>query len=97
MKNSNTLPIKNLKTNIQYVVLVGETIHNLNRLTRIQLFRNFDNIGMQAGGWSVRWQGFEGNDFWTDLNKNTSNATSLLDALKSLQKVNNVNILTYLV
>jgi hypothetical protein len=42
-------------------VLIGEKIHNVNRLTRIQLFRNFDNIGMQCGGWTVRWQGVEGN------------------------------------
>jgi beta-glucosidase len=47
---------------------------------------------MQSGGWSVRWQGFEGNDFWSDANKNSSNATSLLDALKSLQKVNKVKL-----
>jgi beta-glucosidase len=57
------------------------------------LFRNFDNIGMQCGGWTVRWQGFEGNDFWKDSNKQSSNASSILDALKSIQAKNNVNYL----
>ena len=56
------------------------------------MFRNFDNIGMQCGGWTVRWQGFEGNDFWTGDNKVSSNASSILDALKDIQKQNNVNI-----
>ena len=41
---------------------------------------------MQCGGWSVRWQGFEGNDFWTGANKVKTNASSLLDGLKDLQK-----------
>jgi len=70
--------------------LVGESIININRLTRIELFRNFDNIGMQCGGWTVRWQGYLGNDFWTGANKVSSNASSVLDALKSLQSANNV-------
>ena len=56
LKNSNVLPAKSLYSGIKYVVLVGEKIININRLTRIQLFRNFDDIGMQSGGWSVRWQ-----------------------------------------
>jgi beta-glucosidase len=46
---------------------------------------------MQSGGWSVRWQGFEGNDFWTGNNKVSSNASSILDGLKNLQSKNNVN------
>lgn len=62
----------------------------MNRLTKIELFRNFDNIGMQCGGWTVRWQGYEGNDFWKDKNKQSSNASSILDALKTLQSKNNV-------
>ena len=65
LKNTNTLPAKNLMDGIKYVVMVGEKIININRLTRIQLFRNFDDIGMQSGGWSVRWQGFRGNDYWS--------------------------------
>jgi beta-glucosidase len=46
---------------------------------------------MQCGGWTVRWQGYEGNDFWKDQNKASSNASSILDALTALQKKNNVN------
>lgn len=48
---------------------------------------------MQCGGWTVRWQGFEGNDFWKDSNKQSSNASSILDALRSIQAKNNVNYL----
>lgn len=55
-------------------------------MTKIQLYRNFDNIGLQCGGWTVRWQGYQGNEFWADANKISSNATSILDALKNLQK-----------
>ena len=57
------------------------------------MFRNFDDIGMQSGGWSVRWQGFRGNDYWNDANKKSSNATSILDALKGVQGKNNFTIL----
>lgn len=86
LKNDNLLPVKSLTSTIQYVVLVGEKIININRLTKLQLYRNYDNIGMQAGGWSVRWQGFMGNDFWNGTNKAQSNASSILDALTLLKK-----------
>lgn len=89
LKNTNILPARNLLSSIKYVVLIGEKIHNLNGLTKIRLFRSYDNIGMQSGGWSVRWQGIEGNDFWTGDLKTKSNASSILDALKGLQKINN--------
>ncbi len=65
-------------------------------MTKIQLYRNFDNIGLQCGGWTVRWQGYQGNEFWADSNKISSNATSILDALKNLQKSSKVNIIIYL-
>ena len=52
---------------------------------------------MQCGGWTVRWQGYMGNDFWKDNNKQTSNASSILDALKSIQAKNNVIYSFYLV
>lgn len=58
----------------------------MNGLTKIQLYRNFDNIGMQCGGWTVRWQGYQGNEFWSGENKLSSNASSILDALTGLQK-----------
>jgi hypothetical protein len=47
---------------------------------------------MQCGGWTVRWQGFEGNDFYKDKNRQSSNASSILDALKLIQARNNVLI-----
>jgi beta-glucosidase len=91
LKNDNILPLQKLRSTIKYVILMGEKVHNINRLTKIQLFRNFDNIGMQCGGNTIREQGFEGNDFWTGANKEASNASSILDALKALQKTSNVH------
>ncbi len=90
--DNNLLPVTNLLSTIKYVVLIGEKIHNLNRLTKLHLFRNYDNIGMQNGGWTVRWQGFEGNDFWTGDAKTKTNASSILDALIGLQKKNNFEL-----
>lgn len=88
LKNANVLPIK--PSGLEYVVLVGEKIININNLAKNELFLNYDNIGMQSGGWSLRWQGFEGNSQWKGDNKKNSNATSILDALEGLkQKVIN--------
>ena len=36
---------------------------------------------MQCGGWTFQFQGFNGNTIWTGKNKQTSNASSILDAL----------------
>lgn len=83
LKNqNNVLPLQADK--IKYVVLVGERIININGLARNELFRSFDDIGMQNGGWTLRWQGFEGNSQWEKDNKVSSNASSILDALKTL-------------
>lgn len=38
---------------------------------------------MQCGGWSLRWQGFEGNDLWSGNGK-AANASSILNALGNL-------------
>lgn len=48
---------------------------------------------MQCGGWTVRWQGVEGNEFWTGDLKTKTNASSILDALKLLQQKNNFEII----
>ena len=57
-------------------------------MAKNELFLSYDNIGMQAGGWSSRWQGFEGNPIWSGDNKKNSNASSIVDGLKGLnQKV----------
>jgi hypothetical protein len=45
-------------------VLVGEKIIDINQLAKHEMFLNYDNIGMQCGGWTSRWQGFEGNPIW---------------------------------
>lgn len=46
---------------------------------------------MQNGGWTLRWQGFEGNSQWQGENKKSSNASSILDGLNNLgQKVINL-------
>ena len=41
---------------------------------------------MQSGGWSLRWQGFEGNSQWEGENKEKANASSILDALVNLKE-----------
>jgi hypothetical protein len=68
------------------VVLVGERVININGLARNELFRNFDDIGMLNGGWTLRWQGFEGNSQWMGDNKKNSNASSILDGLQNLKE-----------
>ena len=94
LKNDNNLlPSTNLRSTIKYVVLVGEKIHNINRLTKVQLFRQFDDIGMQCGGWTVRWQGVLGNQYWPADVKAKINASSILDALKLVQKQNNFELI----
>lgn len=70
--------------NLKYIVLVGERVININGLARNELFRNFDDIGMQNGGWTLRWQGFEGNSQWQGDNLKSSNASSILDGLEHL-------------
>ena len=93
LKNDNTFPARGLLSGIKYVILLGENIETINRQTKVQLFPNYDNIGMQCGGWSVRWQGVMGNEYWTGQNKVKTNASSILDALKSIQKQNEFEIL----
>jgi len=61
LKNDQALPVKTSK--LEYVVLVGERIISV--WDNKELFQNFDDIGLQCGGWSLRWQGFEGNPMWT--------------------------------
>jgi hypothetical protein len=47
---------------------------------------------MQSGGWTVRWNGFEGNSMWQGDSKTKSNASSILDALKGLNQQVHINI-----
>ena len=82
LKNEGSvLPLDASK--LEYVVLVGERVIEIRGITR-EIFRNFDDIGLQNGGWTLRWQGFEGNSQWEGSNRQSSNASSILDALKGL-------------
>lgn len=72
---------------IKYVVLIGQNLLQVrqdNGTYQPTLFTHYNNIGVQAGGWTASWQGIEGNDFWHGINKQTSGATSLLDALNKI-------------
>lgn len=73
-------------SSLEYIVLVGERVININNLAKSELFLNYDDIGMQCGGWSLRWNGFEGNSQWTGDSKTKSNASSIYDALTNLKQ-----------
>jgi beta-glucosidase len=76
-----TLPID--INSVRNIVLVGENIIEVQTTGSplTTLFQDYDNIGAQNGGWTIRWQGYEGNKFWQGANKTSSRATSLLDGL----------------
>ena len=84
MKNANVIPVKT--STLEYIVLVGERIININGLAKSELYPSYNNIGMQSGGWSGRWQGFEGNKLWEGEKKASSNASSIMDALIGLNE-----------
>ena len=87
LKNNGTIPVQ--ASSLEYIVLVGEKIIDINQLAKHEMFLNYNNIGMQSGGWTARWQGFEGNPVWQGDNKKNSNASSIMDGLKNLnQKFN---------
>ncbi len=90
---SHTLPIDIDK--ISNVVLVGEKIIDVQTAQAPvrTLFQDYDNIGVHNGGWTIRWQGFEGNKFWQGKNKETSRASSILDALKAAIGNRNIQLL----
>ncbi len=76
---------------LKYVILLGQrmlSVQTDDQGTRqLTLFQDFNNIGAQNGGWSVRWQGFEGNDFWQGALKEQSHASSILDGLQYLKSL----------
>lgn len=51
---------------------------------------------MQCGGWSLRWQGFNGNDLWSGQNKVSSNASSIFDAFTSFKNSASAKVLILL-
>jgi beta-glucosidase len=89
----HTLPIDIKK--IKNIVLVGEKIIDVQTASQAPLptlFQDYDNIGVQNGGWTVRWQGFDGNKFWQGENKVTSRASSILDGLNKAIRDSNQDI-----
>jgi beta-glucosidase len=85
LKNEqNLLPVD--PKNLKYIVLLGQRLLSVQvndaGARELRLFQDFNNIGAQNGGWSVSWQGFEGNDFWQGSLKEEAHASSLLDGLK---------------
>lgn len=86
LKNSNDiLPLE--KEKIEYIILVGTSLINVRQDDGTYIptfFANYNNIGIQTGGWTVSWQGIEGNDFWLGKYKISSGASSVLDGLKKL-------------
>lgn len=85
LKNQNdVLPIK--PQQLQYIVFVGEEIIPVQQSTKQQpeLFQTFNNIGAQNGGWSLRWQGYEGNEYWSGTHQKLTHASSILDGVNNI-------------
>ncbi len=86
LKNDkHLLPLK--EQTIKYLILVGHSLIPVRDPAGNEvatLFANYDNIGIQSGGWTITWQGIEGNHFWHGVNKQSAGATSLLDGLKNI-------------
>jgi beta-glucosidase len=81
LKNENELlPIQECP---KHVVLAGEAIIDVKDEVKT-LYQQYDNIGAQNGGWSVRWQGYMGNRLWSGELKEKSGASSILDNLKEM-------------
>lgn len=75
-------------TKLKYIVLLGQRTVPVKSGKKSSpeptLFLDFDNIGAQNGGWTVRWQGVEGNRYWQGEHKEKAHASSLLDGLTQL-------------
>lgn len=86
--NQDLLPVN--PAALKYIVLVGQRIVPVQiddaGTVRQTLFQDYDNIGAQNGGWTVRWQGFEGNGCWQGDLKEQAHARSLLDGLSEIVK-----------
>ena len=86
LKNSNNvLPVNTRK--LKYIVLTGERdLLELGPAFSIKhaTYRDYDNIGAQCGGWTVSWQGYNGNFLWEGSNKRTSGAKSIVESLKAV-------------
>lgn len=45
-------------------------------------------MGSQNGGWTIAWQGLEGNEYFSGDYKTATHATSLLDGIKTRFDIN---------
>jgi len=80
LKNqSHLLP---LKKNIRHIILLGDQPTWLARKQSTVVFQSYHNLGALNGGWTISWQGFNGNDF--QRNKNES--ATILQALQRSQQ-----------
>ena len=83
LKNNNDLlPLDGGK--IKYAVLVGERAIQVRQRTGPKittLFQDYQNIGAQNGGWTVRWQGVNGEKFWQGENRKRSAATNIAEGI----------------
>lgn len=87
LKNDNdVLPLS--KKKLKYVFLIGERDIDVMTLSgRVKTaFKDYDNIGAQNGGWTVRWQGFEGNEFFSGHLQKTAKASSIQDGIREKAK-----------
>lgn len=88
LKNeSKLLPLNPHK--LKYIILLGQRevpVWHESEPGLSTLVQDFDNIGAQNGGWTVCWQGIEGNRYWQGAHKTKAHATSLLDGLSQFLK-----------
>lgn len=88
LKNQHrVLPLDSNK--LKYIVMIGESVVAAKDdqdppQRHPEVYYNYDNLGAQNGGWTVAWQGIEGNAFWQGLNQVTSGASSILAGVKRL-------------
>ena len=92
LKNDKTTIPANMSS-LKYIVLTGE--RDINQKYKdgeflVTTYCDYDNIGAQCGGWTVAWQGYEGNEFWQGDNKVSSGAMTILDSI--LQRAPNATI-----
>tara|TARA_R110000868_G_scaffold8205_9_gene42879 strand:+ start:57552 stop:59723 length:2172 start_codon:yes stop_codon:yes gene_type:complete len=88
LKNANnTLPLPT--ENIHHVLVVTNGKNDA------------DDIGLQNGGWTINWQGQEGNQYFEGADKVSSGSETLADALKArlgdtaITYLNNSNVTDY--
>ncbi len=81
LKNdNNTLPLNSNK--LKYIILLGQ--HRVKKNGGSEVYPLYNNLGVQNGGWTIRWQGYEGNFMWNTREKRSAHGSTLLDGIKSI-------------